>query len=290
MRTYEQLTQILTQIKSNDYEIPDDVNIDELISDMLNYIGDTDGELRDKLIYSAFNQWSYKTLTQAQIRHILFTCIGEQYLFKGIGESGTDTVFTRAFSSLPISLAFCMHDDTPFLTVDEINNVKNTVMRYAAEERDYRGYVDGKGWAHAIAHLADALANIFGVDKAVDIESEYSASREDLEKGLGVIKMLVCNKEYVYTAEEDERLIPVFFSICSNEMFTTSEIIAWLDSFNMEDKEWWSGAVPDSFNLHLNRKTFMRSLYFQLLECKDDEFDEISVREIDKHVLSFLVE
>jgi len=287
MRNQEQLKEMLTQISVQDYNVPNGVDMDGLISDMLIHLGDADGELRDDLIYSIFGEWTdAELLSSAQMKHILDTCLSDNYLFNGIGKADTDTVFTRSFSTLAIALAFCLQDEKPFLTAKEVGNIQAILMRYAAQEKDYRGYVKGNGWAHAIAHLADALANAFGVDKVVG--GDYAPSVTDLHKGLATIKMLICNKDFVYVAEEDERLVGTFFSICSSELLTTVDIIAWVDSFDMGNKE--REIYPDDYNLRVNKKNFMRSLYFQLLECADGEFDEIAVREVDKHILGFLVE
>ena len=287
MRKPEELKQLLAQIKDNDCKVPEGTDVDGIISDMLRYIGHTDGELRDKLIYSTFCGWiDNGTLSVNQMKHILTTCLGEQCLFYCIGENNTDSVFTRSFSSLAIALAFAMHDEKPFLTIDELQNIKKTVLRYVCQEKDYRGYVDGKGWAHAIAHVADALANIAGCE----IDGSSCLNSECLLEILQAVKALVCNKDYVYTAEEDERLVVVINSVCSNETLTHDDIISWIDSFNLADKKWWKGTVPDDFNLHVNRKHFMRSLYVNFLSCDDNEFDNIRVKDICEHLRSFLVD
>ena len=54
MRTCEELRQQLVQIKENNWKVPEDVDLDALITDMLRFIGHADGELRDGLIYIIF--------------------------------------------------------------------------------------------------------------------------------------------------------------------------------------------------------------------------------------------
>jgi len=286
MRTFEELKQLLAQIKGNDCSVPDGADVDGIIADMLRFIGHTDAELRDKLIYSIFDSWAENgALSATQMKHILTTCLGERYLFLGIGEKGTDSVFTRAFSSLLISVAFCMHDENPFLTAKEIQGVKETVLRYVSQEKDYRGYVDGKGWAHAVAHIADALVNIAGVEKAVDVDGDYCIGREGMLEILQAVKFLVCNKEHVYSAEEDERLVtPFMAAITDRKIFATEELIGWIGSFNMADSEYWKGAMPGDYYLRVNRKNFMRSLYFRLQsQISTEGFEEIC-----KFLLGFL--
>jgi len=289
MRTHNELKQLLIQIKNSDYTIPSEANLDDLIADMLKHIGHTDPMLRDELIYSTVNTWIDKSIISTiQMKHILTTCLDKDHLFYGIGESDTDSVFTRAFSSLQIAAALWMHDESPFLTSEDILNVKDTVLSYVSQERDYRGYVTGKGWAHAVAHIADTLANIAVADKVVG--GEFSHNRETLLELLNAAKTLICNKDCVYTAEEDERLTHVIFGVCSNEVLSTKEIIDWLKSFNMASFDWKTSTVPDDYYAHVNHKHFMRSLYFGLMSCKEDEFDEISPKEICEYMLEFLVD
>jgi len=289
MRTYEELKQLLTQVKDNDYKIPDGVNLDDLIADMLKFIGHTDYELRDALIYSTFCTWvDNNVISTEQMRHMLITCLGEDYLFFGIGERDTDSVFTRSFSSLVIALAFCVQDETPFLTEADILNIKDALIRYIGLERDYRGYIVGKGWAHAVAHIADALANTAGADKIP--EGKYVANREVYLEFLGAVKLLVCNKDMVYVAEEDERLTGVVFASLSNEVLATHDVMDWLKSFEVGSYDWKTAVLPDDYNIRVNKKHFMRSLYFGMLSCKDDEFDEVSVREVCEYMKSILVD
>ena len=288
MRTFEELKQCLVQIKDNDYSVPNGADLDDIIADMLNFIGHTDGELRDDLIYSTFCGWvGNGTLSTVQMKHILTTCLGEQYLFFGIGEKESDSVFTRAFSSLAIALAFSLHDENSFLTVDDVQDIKKTVLRYIGQEKDYRGYVSGKGWAHAVAHIADALGNVAGCE----IDGHYCHDRDNLLEILQAVKTLVLNRDCVYTAEEDERLVAVVNMVCSNEVLTDEDLITWINSFDPSSDDWAKyDVVPDNYYQYVNWKHFLRSLYFNFLNCGDDEFDVVNASVITKHLLTFLVE
>jgi len=288
VRNFEELKQLLIEVKDNDYNVPSGVDVDGVIADMLKFIGHTDAELRDKLIYSTFVQWAEVKgiFSVEQMIHILNTCLSDTHLFFGIGEKDTDSVFTRSFSSLLINISFCVHYEKPFLTTKDIHDIKEAVFRYISEEKDYRGYVDDKGWAHAVAHIADVLLTIADVEKAIDVDGNYCIGREGLLEVLQAVKTLVCNKEFVYSAEEDERLVTPFMVVTDRKVFTSKELIAWIDSFNMADNEYWKGTMPDDYYLYVNRKNFMRSLYFRLQsQISTEGFDEIC-----KHMRGFLLE
>jgi len=201
MRTFEELKQLLIEVKDNDYNVPSGVDVDSVIADMLKFIGHTDAELRDNLIYMTFVYWiEEKGLVSVEkMKEILDICLSDSHLFYGIGEKGTDSVFTRSFSALVIALAFCLHDESPFLTIDDVQTIKETVFRYINEEKDYRGYVDGKGLAHSVAHIADVLVNI----ASFEIDNKYCLGREDIYEILEAVKFLVRNKECVYSTREE---------------------------------------------------------------------------------------
>ena len=285
MRTYENLKQLLVEIRDNDYNVPGEADVDSILADMLKFIGHTDAELRDKLIYKTFVMWGEEKgiISTDKMKDVLNICLDESHLFLGIGEKDTDSVFTRSFSSLVISVALCMQDESPFLTANELQGLKEAVLRYIGLEKDFRGYVDGKGWAHSVAHIADALANIAGCDKVVDVDDEYSIGREGMLEVLQAVKTLACNKDCVYATEEDERLAGAAMFVIYREILTIEELIEWIDSFNMADNQWWKGSMPADYYLHVNRKNFMRSLYFKLLPDKDYE-------KICEFMLGFLVE
>ena len=270
MRTVEELKEILFKVKDNGYNVPKEIELEGLIDDMLIFMGNTNPELRDDLICSTFYEWADNgILTTSLMNKILNICISDQYLFLGIGEKNTDTVFTRAFSSLYIGLALGKHDETPYLTNEEILSVKQTLLNYVKQERDFRGFVKGKGWAHAIAHVSDALNELVFCD---------GLSREDFLEILESIKLIVLNDTLVYKAGEDDRISVVFESICERDVLSKNDIRNWLQEFDYQfDRN--AGEYPQVFYSHVNRRHFLRCIYFMLLSLGD--FDELAEYIVD---------
>jgi hypothetical protein len=272
MRTIGELKALLEQVRDNEYKVPEGMDVDLVIADMLLHIGYPDGEIRDGLIYSTFNTWAAdNVISHSQLTRVLLTCIGDNHLFYRIGENGADSVFTRSFSMLFISVVLCTHGESPFLTRGLIQTTKEAVLRYITQEKDFRGFVGGKGWAHAIAHAADVLCNIAAVKKRADPLKDYNIGKNGMLEILAAVKALACNGDIVYACEEDERLVSVFQCVAVSGLFSQQELMDWIDGFNPSDTEWWEGAIPFSFNRYLNRKHFIRSLYFRLLAGKEYE-------------------
>ncbi|MMZ62153.1 hypothetical protein D3C76_895520 [compost metagenome] len=147
------IKQRLNEIKEHNYILTEHEK-DQIIPDMLLNIGSVDSELRDDLVYYTFSKWILNEgLAVRQLKKLYEVLLTERHLFFGIGETDTDSVFTRSFSVLLIPLLLMANQQTPFLRAQDIIRVKEKVIQYIHEEKDYRGYVVDKGWAHSMAHI-----------------------------------------------------------------------------------------------------------------------------------------
>jgi hypothetical protein len=131
----------------------------ELTAELTTMLGSADPYLRDEIAYPTLATW-----VSEGVYDDLLQGLGDGMtagLVVGIGEDGTDTVFRRSFSALV--LAECI-ERAGALAASGQGVPDETVLRWGdrvagwlVRERDLRGYVPGKGWAHALAHGADAL-------------------------------------------------------------------------------------------------------------------------------------
>jgi hypothetical protein len=173
-----------------------------LIDSMLIEIGSVDPELRDQLIYSSFARLILRDhLNHSQMAHILEVCLDPVHLFYKLGETETDSVFTRSFSVLVIALILEKDRQTPFLKKGSVIQAIDASLHYLLYEEDLRGYVKDKGWAHSIAHGADLLAEA--------IKHPYFPM-ENATKCLEVIKCCLFKEStegIPYVDDEGERLV-----------------------------------------------------------------------------------
>lgn len=233
-------------------EYPRDRDYELITEKMLVNIGVTDSELRDNLIYTTFSRLIVGGyLTEQNLRNIFTTILDDQHIFYKIGEKDSDSVFTRSFSVLLIPLLLMCNKKQNFLGESELLLIKDEILRYLSIEKDFRGYVPGKGWAHAPAHVADAL-NELGkckLSSAIDLEILYA------------VKKTICTKETVFTNMEDERFVTAVVTILKENSFELEVIEKWLDTFFDWDKsELWD----EEYKIISNVKFFLGSLYFRL--------------------------
>lgn len=253
------------QIKENELEIVlkeiqseqktwDEKNKIDIVKAMINYIGSTDSELRE-LIYSSFS----KLILDNQLAHelqveILEFCLSD-LLFKGIGENGTDTVFTRSFTSLLIELILYKDNEDHFLPQSIVYKAKGELIHYINLEKDLRGYVFEKGWAHSVAHVADACVELVKNEK---IEQKYySEILETLWK-----KIFYTKGAYIHN--EDERIIRPILAML-NQGLEIEELEALIKSIPMEMKS-QKEELNDEHYLFLkaNCKSFLKSFYIKI--------------------------
>jgi len=231
-------------------------NFDELIHHMLIQIGSTDPELRDNLIYSTFVKLiNGNYLNKQLLQHITETCLDHQHLFYQLGERNSDAVFTRSFSSLVIAAILGKDKDAELLSSDVCLRAFASSYTYLRQENDTRGYVEGKGWAHSIAHGADLLVS------AVEHPSYQSESSKEF-----LVTVQSCLfKGTVYTDNEDERLIYVIESLIDKEM-QENELEEWIiNLFNELEVLFENDRYSLNFyRIKTNVLNFIKSLYFRL--------------------------
>jgi hypothetical protein len=136
--------------------VPSDRPLDELTAELTRMLGDPDPALRDGTAYPALTTW-----IERGVYDDLLSGLGDGMamgLLVGLGECDTDTVFRRSFSALVLGECIARDNTRPLLPGGKILEWGDRLTTWLLRERDLRGFVPGHGWAHAVAHGADALA------------------------------------------------------------------------------------------------------------------------------------
>ena len=255
MENSSDLKQRLIKIRDDNWNVPEGVNSYELALELMDNIGSTDPELRDLLVLELLYKMVVENdLTDRELKNILELALSEKHLFKNLGEQEGESVFNRTFTVLIIGGMLWRHNNNEdkLFTREEIKRIYKYIVKYAREEKDLRGYVKDKGWAHSAAHTADVLGEI-----ALCKEIEKS----ELLEILAVIKEKVCVNNYAYIDHEDERLVSVVMSIIERRILDNDEIANWIRDFKNINK---TGQHQEDQYLVHNQKNFLSALYFRL--------------------------
>ena len=248
-----ELKQRLLDIEANDWKIPKEVDTYQLALEAMKNIGSLDPVLRDDLVLTMlWKMITEKMLTKDQLRNLLEISLSKKHLFCEVEE---DSVFNRAFTALIVRVITYYHNNIEaFLTEEEITRTLTDIIKYIRTEKDTRGYVEHKGWAHSIAHGADALMALALCN---------TLNGEHLQDILEVIKEKVCISSSVYIHMESERLVTAVINVIGRDILSEEEIIKWIQSFETTERS-SSLAVPENQYFLENVLRFLRALYFRL--------------------------
>ncbi|AIQ61672.1 hypothetical protein PBOR_35795 [Paenibacillus borealis] len=250
--TRTELIRKLERLEEERYILREGERLQDFTCLMLRHIGDPEPELREH-IYSTFHIWLKRDnkFSCEEMRQLLAVLMDDRHLFYRIGSEGDHSVLTRAFAVLPIALIVQRHRDNSFLTPNEFQHLKHSLLRYYRKEKDLRGYLAVEGWAHAAAHGADALEELIRCPESDNV------LRHEV---LGAITRMLHNGARIFDEEEDERMASIVDTMISEALLPQQEIADWIHSLS-KCTEW-----PDTRAQRIarvNGKNFVRSLYFR---------------------------
>lgn len=238
----------------------------ELALHMMKHIGNPDPVLRDELIYITLATWiGQNVFADDQLKALMQLALDDEHLFYRIGEQDTDSVFTRTFSVLILPPILSMDRQRSFLQREDVAWIQQRLITYLREEKDVRGYVEDKGWAHASAHAADAMEDL--------AQSTYLA-QTDLQALLHALSIKVMESGRAYIYDEDQRMAQAAVAVLNRNLLEQAALEAWVDQLQTAR----SGDIRDGMTLQenshmsVNIRMFMQSLYFAVRNKEGEPF------------------
>ncbi|WP_047984668.1 DUF2785 domain-containing protein [Ornithinibacillus californiensis] len=270
-----ELKATLKEFKEKNYQHPGIVNIQTLTNAMLEHVGNTDPELRDNLIYPSLTNLIINDIyPRPELNRILKVCLDDNHLFYKMGQDDEDAVFTRSFSSLIIAVLLFVNVQKSFITDEELDNVATKLVDYVKKEVDVRGFVEGKGWAHSIAHVADALDELAK-------QSQLKETRFQEIAHLILDKM--CFEQDYYLFEEDERMVIPLVTMLHKGM-DLSFLFDKINEISNDLQENYSKNSVRHFTQRTNIKQFLRSLLLHLEVTNQQKELQDHLREVLKSI------
>ena len=246
------------QVAAEDRRVPTDRRLDDLTAELTTMLGSTDPDLRDGVAYPTLATW-----VERGVYDDLLVGLGDGMatgLLVGLGERDTDTVFRRSFSILV--LAECIERDNRAALVPpgKVLEWGDRVTTWFVREADTRGFVPGKGWAHTVAHGADALDCL--------ARSPHFWINE-LTVLLDVIAdRLLLPADTVFTAGEPDRLAAATMTVLRRNLVPLGVVEPWVARLTATAAADTPVAV-DPFPRRGNAEGFLRALHLQLLLSGD---------------------
>jgi hypothetical protein len=242
------------QVHADGLAVPSDRPLDDLTAELTRMLGDPDPAMRDGTAYPTLTTW-----LDRGVYDDLLAGLGDGMamgLLVGLGEQGTDTVFRRSFSALVLGECIARDNRRPLLPGGKILEWGDRLATWLLRERDLRGYVPGKGWAHGVAHGADALAILAG--------SPHLATPE-LTVLLDVIAdRVLLPVDRLFTSGEPDRLAFATMNVLRRNVVPLRVLEPWIARLASAAGTRSSYDDRDPYLVGGNAEAFLRALYLQL--------------------------
>jgi hypothetical protein len=224
-------------IKDQNFAIPSYESISALALEIADLATSTDPSLRDSCGYETLVAWIYRDNLFAGEELEALRAKLLPAMIAHIGESDNDTVFGRSFSALYMSILAAQDLRKPFLSPAAFKETLDTALRCYVEEKDLRGYVPVKGWAHATAHVADLLKFL---------ARSPHLSIEDQKRIVSGVSQRCRTAHLVFTWGEDARMAAALVSVVNRKDFDASPFEAWFPALIAEHEKLWRSSVIDT--------------------------------------------
>lgn len=243
-------------VVSDGMEVPSDRSLSELTTELGEMLGDPDPAVRDELAYPIFAAW-----VSSGVYDDLLQRLGDgicTLMEEGVGRAstvGSDSVFQRSFAALVLAEIIERDTRANLLSDRVVRSWGDRVAQWLVAEKDLRGYVPGKGWAHAVAHGADAIG-------ALARSPRLGAPGLVLLLDVIAERVLEPTPEF-FVAGETDRLALAAMDALRRDLVDTEMLEPWLTRLAAR-------ARPDHedlmhpYRVNGNVQSFLRAFYLQL--------------------------
>jgi hypothetical protein len=256
----------IEQIKSimeNNFQIPSESSLMEITPVLIEKLGSIDSDIREGCL-----EIMYAWIMNGEYDNTTLISLGDQLIsltHAGLDQEISDFVFLRAFTALEVAgiLVFdekCEKGEfkgrNAFLTPEIVKRWFTTAVEYYQQEKDYRSYVIGKGWAHSIAHGADLFR---------DFAKHHLIQKEEILQILQLFKLKLTSPSIrAFKGKEELRIALAVYTALLRNKLDIQEIDHWLSSIfdPFQGKHFWDFAKePEKLNGYFHVERFFKDFY-----------------------------
>jgi hypothetical protein len=205
----------LEQWKAAGFDVADAAGRNTRALVLVDCLGDADPFLRDGITFEALSNWMRGGL----LDDAALLAIERRLLAQLDGED--DDGFRKPFAALVLSEVARTDRIRPWMTPEQRTRLVDAATAYLRSVRDYRGYVDGEGWRHGVAHGAD-----WAMQLALN-EALQPAQASALLDALGSQSMPADDRAYAFG--EPARLARAAAYLIARGDLDQAAVAAWLN-------------------------------------------------------------
>lgn len=241
------------QVVADGLRVPEDRSLVEMTEELTRMLGDPDPDVRDGIAFPTLATW-----IEEGVYDDLLVGLGDGMthgLVNGLGLTQDDSIFRRSYSALVLTECIDRSTHAGLAGPEVVLRWGDRVMGWWAREQDLRDFVPGKGWAHALAHGADALAAL--------ARSPY-LGRLELTVILDVIAdRLLADTDAFWVSGEDDRLALATMQVLLRNVLGLEVLEPWVARVAAAARGNGS-ASRNPFRVSGNVQGYLRSLHLQL--------------------------
>jgi hypothetical protein len=242
------------RVVADGYRVPHGAALDELTTELVTMLGDSDPRVREDIAFSILSTW-----TTEGVYDDLLAGLGDGLLVglrSGIGEDGTDSVLRRTLSAMALTAVVRRDNFVQSLPPTTVLTWADRSVAWFLAERDLRGWVPELGWVHAITHGADLLATL---------TASRHLGTDELTVLLDVVaERLLTPTDQRFSGHEAERLAYATMSLLHRDLVPTETLEAWLERLAPVPADANAPGSPEPAN-KLNATEYLKALHLQLL-------------------------
>lgn len=240
-------------VVSDGMGVPSGRSLSDLTTELGEMLGDPDPSVRDGLAYPILAAWVSNGVYDDLLKRL-----GDgicNLMEEGVGEVGTDGIFQRSFAVLVMAEIIERDNRMGLLDDRTVGGWGDRICRWLVAEKDVRGFDPERGWAHTVAHGADAISAL---------------ARSPRLQGPGLLVLLEVIADRVleptpefYVAGETDRLALAAMDTLRRNLVDVEALDPWLTRLAER-------AQPDQddpvhpFRVNGNVQSFLRAFHLQL--------------------------
>ena len=232
---------------------------DALVLRLADCLGDPDPALRDGVAYAGLAAWLRADAVTPAARQALM-----ERLLAWTSDGEPDPEGFRApFAVLVLSEVVRTDRMAAWMTPAQRETLVAAAVRYLQGVRDYRGFVDGQGWRHGVAH---------GADLVMQLAINPSLDQAQCNRLLEAVAWQVAPTGHAYVHGESERLARPVLLLLRRGAKDEAAWAGWLASLSAPAPlASWADAYQSEAGLarRHNLRQFLLALYAGLREGND---------------------
>lgn len=177
--------------------------------------------------------------------------------------------FRGPFAALALAEVARTDRIAPWMSEDERSDLIASAHAYLETLSDYRGFTDGEGWRHGVAHTADIL---------LQMSLNPELTRPQADALLAAIAVKAGPSDHAYVFGESERLAAPAIYLARKEMLSADDWSAWFAGLWPADDPLRGAAYSSEAalaKLH-NLRAFAEAIYVSSVASDDARLKQLA--------------